>query len=212
MAESAETSGNESPTASSLPAAPSLTELRVPIAQLPRLHEAMARAWGEAGVGGQELESVFASGIRASCVSCGLSVTGAELADLALRGEDEESRDRPLPAKLERLSLGYCPRQGCESRFYQVQIVVPGRFDRGWVLGRTQQILEGRGGPRIQLRPSLSPETRRATQRVAMVALGTFLVAFVAYRVMFYRSQLIPFVQPKSPFTVEPSSIDPTQR
>jgi len=93
-----------------------------------------------------------------------------------------------------------------------VEITAPGRFDRGWVLGRAQQLISGIRAPLLSLRPTISPETRRRTQRLALIALATLFVAFVAYRLVFYRSQLIPFVEPKSPFGVEPASIDPNQR
>ncbi len=209
MPENPENSPTE-PAAVALPEAPSLAELRLPINQLPRVNEALARALGECGVGGQELQGLFGAGVKASCVACGLTVTGAELGELAL--DEGQTRERPLPPRLERLSLGYCPRQGCESRFFRVELTAPGRFDRGWVLGRTQQIIEGKRRPFFKVRPSMSPETRRLTRRLSIIALATFFVAFVAYRLVFYRSQPIPFVQPKSPFTVEPASLDPLQR
>jgi len=210
MADPAETSPGGEPLAPPLPPAPSLAELRLPIDQLPRVNEALARALGEAGVGGQELQSLFSSGVKASCVACGLSVTGAEIGELALG--KEETRDRPWSPRLERLGLGYCPRNSCESRFFKVEITAPGRFDRGWALGRTRDLLEGKRQPLLKVRGSLSPETRRMTRRLALIALATCFVAFVAYRLVFYRSQPIPFVQPKSPYTVEPASIDPNQR
>jgi hypothetical protein len=47
---------------------------------------------------------------------------------------------------------------------------------------------------------------------VAGIGLATLFVAFVVYRLVFFRSQPIPFIQPKSPYTVEPASIDPNQR
>jgi hypothetical protein len=125
------------------------------------VHEALARALGDAGVGGQELNVLFGSGIRAVCAGCGLPVTGAELGELTVPGE--EDRDRALPPKLERLRLGFCPRNGCEARFFNVEITGPGRFDRGQVLARTRDILDGKSGPRLTLKPVVSPATRKAT-------------------------------------------------
>ncbi|MFO1458527.1 MAG: hypothetical protein U1G08_03895 [Verrucomicrobiota bacterium] len=191
-------------------AGPSLSELRVPVTDLPRVHEALARALGDAGVGGQELNVLFGSGIRAVCAGCGLPVTGAELGELTVPGE--EDRDRALPPKLERLRLGFCPRNGCEARFFNVEITGPGRFDRGQVLARTRDLLEGKGGPKLTLKPVVSPATRKATQRLALITLATLFIAFVVYRVTFYWSQPIPFVQPKSPFAIEPKSMDPNQK
>jgi hypothetical protein len=106
------------------PHAEPVSDLRVPITDLPEAHAALARALGETGVGGPELERLFASGVTAGCVACGLSVTGSDLGDLALHNTEEA--DRRLPERLERLRLGYCPRQGCESRFFRVDITAPG--------------------------------------------------------------------------------------
>ena len=77
------------------------------------------------------------------------------------------------------------------------------------VLARAKAIMEGERAPLLNLRPSVTPETRKATRRLALIALGTLFVAFVAYRLIYFRSQPIPFVEPKSPFTVEPASLPP---
>lgn len=191
-------------------AGPSLSELRVPVTDLPRVHEALARALGDAGVGGQELNVLFGSGVRAVCAGCGLPVSGAELGELTVPGEQD--RDRALPPKLERLRLGFCPRNGCEARFFNVEITGPGRFDRGQVLARTRDLLEGKSGPQLTLKPLVSSATRKATQRLALITLATLFIAFVVYRITFYWSQPIPFVQPKSPFAIEPKSMDPNQK
>ena len=79
----------------------------------------------------------------------------------------------------------------------------PGLADRAKV------IMDGERAPLISLRPAVTPETRKATRRLALIALGTLFVAFVAYRLIYFRSQPIPFVEPKSPFTVEPASLPP---
>ena len=187
-----------------------LAEWRVPIPDLSRVHGALAQSLGEAGIGGPELERIFASGVKSTCVACGLSITGVDLGDLALQGSDDT--DRPPSPRLERLRLGYCPRQGCESRFFRIELTAPGRFDRGQVLGRAQRLLEGDTGPLLRMAPAFSSETTQRLRRVAGIGLATLFVAFVAYRLVFFRSQPIPFIQPKSPYTVEPASIDPNQR
>lgn len=191
-------------------AAAPLTELRLSVGDLPRAHGALAKALGEAGIGGQELHSLFGSGIRAVCVGCGLEISGAELGELDVPSNEE--RDRALSPKLERLRLGYCPRAGCEARFFNLEVTAPGRFDRGLVLSRVRDLLAGKTSSSWTQTPVISPATRKATQRLAAITLITLVAAFVVYRLTFYRSQPIPFVQPKSPFTIEPASIDPNHR
>lgn len=174
------------------------------------MHAALAQSLGEAGVGGAELDRLFHYGVTAGCVACGLSVTGGDLGDLALH--DTAEPDQRLPERLERLRLGYCPRQGCESRFFRVDITAPGRFQREWVLGRTRDLIRGESSLRLRLASPLSSDTARRLRRVAGIGMGTLFIAFVAYRLAFFRSQPIPFIQPKSPYTVDPASIDPHQR
>ena len=192
------------------PHAEPVSDLRVPITDLSRVHAALARSLGEADVGGAELERLFASGVTAGCVACGLSVTGRDLEDLAFH--DSDGADRTLPERLERIRLGYCPRQGCESRFFRVDLTAPGRFDREWVLGRARNLVRGESSPRLRLASPWSSDTTRRLLRIAGILLATVSITFVAYRLLFFRSQPIPFIQPKSPYTVEPASIDPHQR
>lgn len=194
------------------PQAEPVSDLRVPIPDLARAHAALAQSLGESGVGGVELERLFTSGVTAGCVACGLSVTGRDLGDLALH--DGEEPDRRLSERLERLRLGYCPRQGCESRFFRLDITAPGRFDRERVLGRTRILIQGESGPRLGLRLAspLSSETTRRLRRVAGIGIATLFIAFIAYRLAFFRSQPIPFIQPTSPYTIDPASVDPHQR
>ena len=195
--------------APALPAVDRLSELHLPVDRLPHVHEALARALGEAGVGGAELIDLFASGVRGVCVGCGLSVTGAELGEITVACGP--ARDQPLSPKLERLRLGRCPRNGCDARFFNVEVTKPGRFDRGLILGRTKQLLEDRTSL-PDLKPPGAPATRRAIRRLFLIALGTLLVSFVAYRLIFFSSQPIPFVEPQSPYAINPASLDPDQK
>lgn len=184
-------------------------QLRLGVGDLPKAFHAVACALGEAGVGGQQLPGVFATGLRATCTGCGMTVTGAELSELLVAsGEDA---DRRLSPKLERLRLGYCPRNGCEARFFTLELAKAGQFEPKPVLDRAGAILAGDSKSKLEVRPAATPETGRATRRIALIALATLFVAFVAYRFAFYRSQLIPFVEPESPFTVDPGSLTPTR-
>lgn len=190
-----------------LPALAGPANLRLGVQDLPKAFHAVACALGEAGIGGQQLPAVFATGVRATCSGCGMSVTGGELSELMVAATEEG--EHRLPPKLERLRLGYCPRNGCEARFYTLELSPAGKFEPGPVLARAKVIMDGERAPLISLRPAVTPETRKATRRLALIALGTLFVAFVAYRLIYFRSQPIPFVEPKSPFTVEPASLPP---
>lgn len=179
-------------------------ELRVALDQLPACHGVVAQALGEAGLSGQELHVVFATGLRATCVGCGMVLTGEELGRLTVTEGDANAA---LPPKLERLRLGFCPRSGCEARFYQLHLESLPRGNAANVLAHAGKLLRGEKSRLPNLAGQL-PVTRRHMGRLALIAALTLLGCFVAYRLIFYRSQLIPFVQPKSPFQVDPRSVD----
>ncbi len=194
--------------AESAPPAPAgPARVRVDVAELPKAFHALACALGEAGVGGQQLPPVFANGVRATCAGCGMNVTGSELSDLVVAGAGDG--DHRLPPKLDRLRLGYCPRNGCDARYYTLELGPGGTYSPAAILDRARSIMAGERQPLIPLGTSATPATRQASRRLALVALGTLFAAFVAYRLIYYRSQLIPFVEPKSPFQVEPASLPP---
>jgi hypothetical protein len=208
MVEPADSTPPDVPATPPVPPVPAT--LRLGVAELPRAHHAVAGALGEAGVGGQQLTALFASGLRATCVGCGITVTGTELGELVLAAD--ENSDHRLTPKLERLRLGYCPRADCEARFFNLELSPVGQFDPAKVLARAMEILGGNRKPLLNLKPSLTPATRKATRRLALIALITLVVAFVTFRLIYYRSQPIPFVQPKSPFQVDPASVEPVRR
>src|SRR5262245_44063873 len=95
-------------TASSIAAPP---EFRVPVEDLSAMHTTLAFALGEHQIGGARLEEIFRNGIRAECIGCGISITGAELGHITVTPENPPAPD----SKLDRLRLGYCARQGCNS-------------------------------------------------------------------------------------------------
>jgi hypothetical protein len=186
--------------------------VRLSVPDLPRAFQALACALGDAGVGGQQLPALFATGVRATCTGCGLSVSGTELSELAMAAAETESKAPRLPPKLERLRLGYCPRQGCEARYYSLALSPVGRFEPAAILARTQTLLGGDAKKLPRLTPVSTPATRQATRRLALIALAALVIGLIAYRLIYYRSQLIPFVEPKSPFTVDPASVQPPPR
>ena len=135
--------------------------------------------------------------------------TGDELGKLTVT-EGEGSPH--LPPKLERLRLGFCPRNGCEARFYLVRLAPLPRADAAKVLARADEILRGRRRTSLPRVPLGIPGTRRQIRRLAAVATATLLVCFVAYRLVYFGSQPIPFVKPASPFQVDPGTIDAPAR
>lgn len=112
-------------------------ETKVRIEDLPAMHLALARAFGEAGIGGKALDSVFAEAVHAKCLGCGISVTGTELGQIAITA----SKDATVESKLDRLRLGYCARNGCASKFYVVDCESFPGVTPSQVLSRAQALL-----------------------------------------------------------------------
>jgi hypothetical protein len=97
-------------------------EVRLRVEELTGFHSGLVRAAGECGVGGKELHALFADRVRATCVGCGLVLSGEEIGLISIT-----PGATPPDGRLDRLRLGYCGRPACESRFYQVVIdPVPG--------------------------------------------------------------------------------------
>lgn len=94
-------------------------EVRLRVEELPGFHAGLARALGEAGVGGAKQHEFFEKHVHAVCVGCGLSINGDDIGHIAVATPEQGPN---TDTKLDRLRLGYCGRAGCESRFYQVTV------------------------------------------------------------------------------------------
>lgn len=92
-------------------------ELRLRVEELTGFHAGLVRAAGATGMTAAELHEFFSGKVRASCVGCGLALTGEDLGRIALAAP--ESAADP---QADRLRLGYCGKATCQSRFYQVVV------------------------------------------------------------------------------------------
>lgn len=181
--------------------------LRVSLQQLPECHSAVARALGEAGFSGQEIGVLFATGLKATCVGCGMVLTGEELGRLTVTDSNSGESVGTLPPKLERLRLGFCPRNGCEARFYTLQLDPLPRGEATQVIAQAGKILRGEAESKPLITIDV-PKARRQVQRLAVIVGLTLLVAFILFRLVFYHSQPVPFVKPTSPFQVDPNTVE----
>lgn len=172
------------------------------VVELPGLYTALGRALAEAGEGAPRIHQLLAESVRVRCVGCDIAVTPAELESLALAPEAGGGSPR-----LERLRLGYCARNGCDSRFYVVgadtgMVAWPG------VLRRTRELL----GTPVEAEPKADagappapPSFRQQWRRVQLAAVGG-LVGLVLL-VWWWRSGArVPGLSPSArEFTVVPS-------
>jgi hypothetical protein len=72
----------------------------------------------ESGLSGARLNEILSQSLRVECVQCGIQVSAEELQQLAV----SDSPSGEVHPKLQRLRLGYCARQGCDSYYYEVHL------------------------------------------------------------------------------------------
>src|SRR5215472_14229191 len=91
---------------------------KVRVDSLVRFYENLARALLESGLSGARLSEILSQSLRVECVQCAIQVSAEELQQLAV----SDAPSGELHPKLQRLRLGYCARQGCDSYFYEVHL------------------------------------------------------------------------------------------
>ena len=64
------------------------------------------------------MATLLAEAVEAECILCRITVSGAELISIGLRGDTDAAG---VHEKLVRLRLGYCCRKGCASSYYVVR-------------------------------------------------------------------------------------------
>jgi len=147
-----------------------------------------------------QLNEILAGNISAVCVSCGLKLGGEELGRLAL------SRDHPDPGneKFSRLRLGYCGRNGCESRLYDVHFTEHSPID--WK--RMLEPVEDSSAPQEAPPAPGAPIPGRSSFSKHALRWGLVLAALGAaiYVTLIYTEGRIPLIQPKHHYTIDPSS------
>ena len=105
---------------------------QVAIGQLRTFLLRLGEALKGQGVKPGELAEKLSSGLKVSCLECGMTLTAAEVASLA-EGEPPES------PKLRRLALGYCARNACRSNFYAVALLKDdAQWSQAWAEGTDQ--------------------------------------------------------------------------
>lgn len=130
--------------------------------------------------------------LKAECTQCGLFVTGGEL--LSLAKLDPAS---PPAGKTGRLLLGYCGRQGCDGRFYNISMppVVQHRAEAAFQPG------EVASGPAAETPAMGADPRRRVLIRVSIVVL-LLVAAWMARQ--YYVGGRIPLLRDPETFVVQP--------
>jgi len=195
----------------------SSVEHRVSIADLTRLRIPLARALGEAGIGGARIQELLTGALGAECPGCRIQVSSDELG-FASPGSENGVPGNP---KLERLRRGYCARNGCDSHFYVLKAAPVQGLDWSTVLTRMEALLRAPPEPEEIVQPSESeallprPALRdywaALDRRQRAVVAGALSVILLTLCVHLYRTGVwIPGLSPKPrTFIVAPGPFDP---
>jgi hypothetical protein len=142
-------------------------ELKLRVEDMAGLHSGLARAMGEAGIGGPRQHDLFAGPIHATCVGCGLVVTGEDLGHIAVTSTAEATTDN----KLDRLRLGYCGRAGCESRYYLLVVDPAQGIEPARVLQRAVELWRNPPPPEPEIPAGPVPWWKVRRNQIALGAL-----------------------------------------
>jgi hypothetical protein len=178
-----------------------ITETKVRVEDLAALHLGLARAFGEVGIGGKYLEDVFDKAVSAQCLGCGISLSGTELAQIAVAN----SAGATVESKLDRVRLGYCARNGCSAKFYRVDCESLPGVDVGKVLARSVELLR-------QPPPEHEPEPTEPVPQVPWYRQPKWIAVVAALLVAAYWGYhyaadqgFVPGVAKKPVYQIDPS-------
>ncbi|HTI70731.1 MAG TPA: hypothetical protein VMF06_12245 [Candidatus Limnocylindria bacterium] len=179
---------------------PAAAEQRLRVEDLPATHAALARALGEAGIGGERAHQIFDRSIKAVCLGCGLSISGEELGQIAMAGGEHPTTEN----KLDRLRLGYCGRLGCDSKFYTLRCAPAEGIDPAKLLERTAKLRDVPTTEVVDPEPDTSePRTPWWKLPRTRIIAGSGVVAlYLGWRI-FGPNGMAPLVKYESPYHVE---------
>jgi hypothetical protein len=132
--------------------------------------------------------------LNAECVQCGIRLSGSEL----LKFEGETSDD----PRVERLRIGYCARNGCESLFYRVtcgphpQINWPGLLNPAHELSA-----EEKAAAELRAKKQATAKKRNKALLRGGVAVVVLLIVFAIRQI--YIGGSIPFIREPEDFRVD---------
>ena len=175
-------------------------EIQIPTTQTASFCVTLAQALGRAGMGSGAISHVLERAVEALCPTCGIRLSGQEVADLAMKSEESANE----PSKQRRVRLGYCAREGCDARFAVWKLSPASGADWALVLAKVKEI-ESVDEAETNTRLNLEAQAlRRQRLRRRMIVFG--VVAAVSALWYWYRSgAYLPGISRKPrTFIVEP--------
>jgi hypothetical protein len=142
-----------------------------------------------------KLRPAVEGALAGECVQCGLRLSGLDLLQF---GAGEDNGD----PRLERLRIGYCGRNGCESLFYRVMCAAHPEIDWPKLIHPAHTISEEEkaGAQREVAKDAAKTRWKKRGLRLA-IALGALLILFVIRQI--WVGGTIPFIREPEDFKVD---------
>jgi hypothetical protein len=166
---------------------------------LVRFYQGLAHVLLESGLSGARLNEILSHCLRAECVQCHINVSAEELELLALSDAPAE----PLHPKLQRLRLGYCARQGCESYFYEVHLENHAEVDWEVIVRKAATLLA------VSKQAAGQECKPRKPRRLGML-LGIGLLILTVFAFLMHGH--LPFAAKPHKYEIDPASAASTAR
>ena len=138
----------------------------------------------------EKLRPALAEALSAECVQCAIRVDGADLLKLGAEEPQEDPR-------LERLRIGYCARNGCESQFYNVTRAPHPQINWATLFTAIDPTTEQKAAARRAVRMD---RLKRTGIRTA-IAVAALLIVFILRQL--YVGGTIPLIRQPENFQVD---------
>lgn len=180
---------------------PASKTVEIRIEDLGRHYANPAQVLTEAGLNGPRLNEVLATRLQTSCPRCGIQISSGELEQMAVLGEATEFAH----AKLNRLRLGYCAREGCESAVYSIHLDDCPGLDWEMTLKKVDELVaEAQAKAQQNQRRE---ESRRQRQRMLRIVAGVGIVMILYLLQFIWSHGHLPFVKKTHKYKMDPGSM-----
>lgn len=161
----------------------------------------LGRALSETGVNGSQLNEILSAALRASCGGCNIQLTSHEVEQVAL----VENPTQLTHAKLKRLRLGYCAREGCEATDYRIQLEPYPGVDWDIIGAMANDLM-------LAQKAATEAEARHRTrrlqnQRTKRTLVGMMIVVFAVLLFFFWRQGRPSFAKKPQKYKLDPASV-----
>lgn len=176
-----------------------------PIAELAAFSQELAAACRHCDLDSEKASQVMSDAVVAECVKCNIHVRGDELLLIATATSDPS-----VHAKIKRMNLGYCARDGCESLTYLLRFNQTAGLD--WE--KFQEHMEAARNKRLQFFAAEAAAKRVMQQKAKQwylrrlaIMVGVILILLVIRQ--WYTGGRIPLLREPEKFRVTPATEPP---